>query len=587
VEPDKRIAERLASWGAGEMERVKRWLQQFNDIERTVALIEACRELDVRHVLQYLTPSSELHLTPPLFDTMRKGWNPALALLLSEHTNRPAIPLMESTVESRSASMTLLQQLGRSVLLRETAERIRFGLAEAADDGSRITIRRTERASIDFWADRLEHVRYANLERRLRASTSKGSSPDQLKALKTRMTDLIFPWKTSRGNMIGYGGEEDIDEHYLSLVFDATIESRDEAGIHPDAMVGSVPGANIISVGVWLISFYLKHIHFVDLGKQKYPDSNYAMSLTIWKPIADIESSISHATGMSQPDAASALKLFTASHEWSNYLLSEFTPAFPMLIAISNQHVLAPVCGMFGNPFNGIRALQEHISQATQASIREPREDWMRVELARLFAGNRYRLPERPVVLKRNGQAVTDIDAAVFDTTTGELALFQLKWQDFDTHDLKRQRSKAKNFIEQTDKWAKDISSWIDEFGCEALLNALQLRITRAATPVVPFLFAIGRSASRFQSYGYVSQVDSLASCMWKRFIRLRFEVGPASKVFSALHNRIRSELTAPPTKAAIPFEIEIDGQRIEFADMWTEYPPEVLSESVAATPWS
>jgi hypothetical protein len=211
----------------------------------------------------------------------------------------------------------------------------------------------------------------------------------------------------------------------------------------------------------------------------------------------------------------------------------------------------------------------------------------MRTELYSLFAGNRYRVLERPVILKRRGQSVTDIDAAVFDVTTGELALFQLKWQDFDTHDLKRQRSKAKDFIEQTDRWAKDISSWMDEFGCDALLNALQLRNAQASTPVAPFLFATGRSASRFQSYGYVSQVDNLASSMWKRFIRLRFEIGPASKVFSALHYQLRNELTAPPMKAAIPFEIEIDGQRILFADMWSEFPPEVLEESVAATPWN
>jgi hypothetical protein len=44
------------------------------------------------------------------------------------------------------------------------------------------------------------------------------------------------------------------------------------------------------------------------------------------------------------------------------------------------------------------------------------------------------------------------------------------------------------------------------------------------------------------------------------------------------LHDEIRSELTAPPMRVAIPFEIEIDGQRILFADMWAEYPPEVFA---------
>ena len=38
---------------------------------------------------------------------------------------------------------------------------------------------------------------------------------------------------------------------------------------------------------------------------------------------------------------------------------------------------------------------------------------------------------------------ITDIDAAVFDVTTGELGLFQLKWQDFSSSDVAKQRSKA------------------------------------------------------------------------------------------------------------------------------------------------
>jgi len=98
--------------------------------------------------------------------------------------------------------------------LKETAERIRFGFAEATEEGSRITTRRTEQASIDFFADRLEHVRYANLEKRLRTADSQEGPSDQPEALKTRMSDQIFPWKTSRGNMIGYGTQPDIDEHY-------------------------------------------------------------------------------------------------------------------------------------------------------------------------------------------------------------------------------------------------------------------------------------------------------------------------------------------------------------------------------------
>jgi hypothetical protein len=77
----------------------------------------------------------------------------------------------------------------------------------------------------------------------------------------------------------------------------------------------------------------------------------------------------------------------------------------------------------------------ESRSQQTAAVLREPREGWMISDLCHLFMGARYVRIDRPTLLRRDDMDVTDIDAAVFDLTTGDLALFQLKWQTFDTDD--------------------------------------------------------------------------------------------------------------------------------------------------------
>jgi hypothetical protein len=57
---------------------------------------------------------------------------------------------------------------------------------------------------------------------------------------------------------------------------------------------------------------------------------------------------------------------------------------------------------------------------------------------------------------------LTDIDAAVLDRTTGDLALFQLKWQDFRGATTRQTISRAKNFVGQVQKWAENTTTWID-----------------------------------------------------------------------------------------------------------------------------
>ena len=61
--------------------------------------------------------------------------------------------------------------------------------------------------------------------------------------------------------------------------------------------------------------------------------------------------------------------------------------------------------------------------------------------------------------LKNEGAVATDIDAAVFDTTTGTLGLFQLKWQDPFGTSMRRRNSKMMNFLEETNQWVSTVSS--------------------------------------------------------------------------------------------------------------------------------
>lgn len=115
---------------------------------------------------------------------------------------------------------------------------------------------------------------------------------------------------------------------------------------------------------------------------------------------------------------------------------------------------------------------------------------------------------------------------------------------------------------------------WIHEFGSHRLFQSLGPKIgTTAQIPAIR-LFAIGRSASRFQRHRCEPKSKELSVCAWPQFIRLRYEIGPAEHVIVSLHHRIQQDKSyATPMKPM--HEIVAAGQRIEFEDLWNSFDDE------------
>jgi hypothetical protein len=73
------------------------------------------------------------------------------------------------------------------------------------------------------------------------------------------------------------------------------------------------------------------------------------------------------------------------------------------------------------------------------------REQRFRDELYALLGKPSRRALDSNINLKLGGKRVTDIDAAVWDTKTGTLGLFQLKWQDLFGNSMRQRSSRMKN----------------------------------------------------------------------------------------------------------------------------------------------
>lgn len=565
------IADRLDRLAQHEFNEVRQILGDFPPIGCAVLLIEACRCLDHMHVMQLLSLKKGGKLSIPDFDIVVRGWSVVFALLMQRKGELRGIPLKASTPKQRQAVKGLLHVAGHYVILNRTAEMVRHGIVSATENGNEIELELSERTLLDHFQDQVDLWKLAELKAKVfQGHIAIASDSDADQHIRDIMGKLTFPWVTSQGVMVGYDADPEVDEYFLKAAAPNIARWRDDAGIHPNAKLGGCSGGLLTVVVHLLTSFHMKHVTFVEEAIKRHADVNQYMSLTIWKSRDDLMQSLMTATSASEREVSAALELITVNAKDASYFLTEQAPCIPLVIELCDGYLLTPVSGIFRNPFNGIRVLRESTSVDLQNSFREHREKWMTEELYALFQGSRYQRVARQTKLRRRGKVVTDIDAAIFDNETGDLMLFQLKWQDFSSSNIRAQRSKAKNFTDQIQDWVEKVTSWVDDFGVSALCQALQIKLTAGAAPPNLRLTAIGRSNARFRSYGFNNPKHGILVLPWSQFVRIRIDTGPIQNFYDHLSKAVFKESDAVLDRKSLPYLLECRGTRIKFKDIWS-----------------
>lgn len=545
---------------------------QLQDLPPTVCaglLIEACRVLDHAHVVQLLADLPDQRLSIHDFDIMVRGWNLLAAELLKRWGPIDGLPLKASTPETQAVLMSWLHACGRSATFSWAAEMVQYGMVEAVVEGQAMVLSLSDRASSDHFHDQLDQTKLAERNAAVLDTYHPFASADDAKPLREAMGDLAFPWPTAHGMMVGYPSHPEINTHFLNVTYRNAAQWRDDAGLHPDARLPGCSGRVVTLVAHVLLSYHLTHVMFVNEAKLRRPEINAHMSLTVWRPRAELLAQLVLVTGSLEAEVAAALDLLTVEADDAAYFASERAPSLPLVIKISDQFLLLPISGIFRNPFNVMRMLRASTSLAFQNAIREHRETWMAEDLYALFEGPRFQCVAGQTELSRNKQHVTDIDAAIFDNVTGDLVLFQLKWQDFATSSVKSQRSKAENYTSKVTAWVTKVTLWIDQFGVLALCSALRIRLPPGKELRDIRFVAIGRTNARFRSYGYDMGHVAL-TLPWSQFARLRLEIGPGQDFFSMLEQRVAEEHEAAVARTPLPYGLECDGWTITFQDLWS-----------------
>lgn len=278
-------------------------------------------------------------------------------------------------------------------------------------------------------------------------------------AILEQMKPLVYIWED---HYIGYDTTPEIDDYFWNAALLDAREATEWNAFPKDASFGGIPYELYVNTVVYFMAFAIKHGQFCALLHKKEPGLLMENLLTQICVDEDMIRLIQHINDISHEDAEKIFEVLTINEE--NYALHTSIRSAPSpLIKISKHQYLMSVFGCLERPFEFLLDELHRKYPKEWDKNTKGREDIFRKELYAFFGCKRNELINRNVVIKRNGKILTDIDACVIDKVTGDIGLFQLKWQDLPYSSNRSLLSKRRNFEKTVMQWVCDLQKWIAE----------------------------------------------------------------------------------------------------------------------------
>lgn len=568
-------------------------------VDKMVAFVELLRVYDYWSVYGDRL-LEEQKLSIPEVELIQLGWRMAVEYFYVD-IECAGFPMIESVAETRRMAFVTLMRLGRVAFFRKIAELLRVGLVQAYEEAGKVYVRAKDETR-KIYMDNLEFYYASQLEKEIFESgvdvvngwkviggfdisdlpnevgafygRNKESSHAEFKVdnVHELMESLIFPWDSGHGIMMGYDALPEVDDHFFTLAADLVFEGTEQVGLHPDAKLDKLEGRAVLLIVSIISSLHMKHAAFASLAFRKYKEIS-SQSLTIWTTRQDLIDTVVVCSGLDASFVSEVIDAVSFRPEDVQRIKRSNGFFVPLLFDMGNGMMLRPVSSLLRNPLISTLDLMYLRNDKLINAVSKPREDWFRKHLYYSFMGNRYRRVEGNIKIRRNGRILTDIDGVIYDTVSGELALFQLKWQDYLTHDVKSLRSKARNLAGELEAWEQVVRSWLNEIAEESLIKTLRLKLPAHMRITKVFCFGLSWSLARVGGYGYEQVGNGLAVCNWPMFRRVRFKVGKVINVFEAIHNSILSEKEYIDSGLkAVRWETEVQGESIVFENLFVDY---------------
>ncbi|EHB91352.1 hypothetical protein HMPREF9450_01401 [Alistipes indistinctus YIT 12060] len=368
-----------------------------------------------------------------------------------------------------------------------------------------------------------------------------------LKSLDSR----VEAWKK---DYIRYDSSPDIDDYYYQTGYVALATSQLYDDFNDDFTFGNITYKHILDVIQSVMGVALKHIDACMLLLDKSPQTKIYNILSIPFLPEELYSSYSNYLGIDKDEVKQIFDLLIVSPENIDDHLSSEKDFSPPFIKIGNKFIYRSIKGCLRSPVLFVQnELKRKYPKDYFRWINE-REKIFRDQLYNLFSSDRFIKVNRNIEINSNGIR-TDIDAAIFDTQTKSLSIFQLKWQDKFASDMQARKSRIANFYPKAKEWIDKIDSWKSENTSKNILSALNIKGNDIS---VIYLFVIGRYNTHFSN----QEIDKRAAWgSWYHVVELMHKIRTNfDNPVQELHFKL--QLDSPMNK-----KLDVTTEKLEFSN--------------------
>lgn len=330
--------------------------------------------------------------------------------------------------------------------------------------------------------------------------------------VQEEMRSLCFVWLNE---FMGYSSTMNIESYFNDVAYYDAVHSTEWDYFPEQSKFNGIAYGNFTDAIIDSFGYAAKHIHFAGILQASHPEllaENLFYNIRVEDETIRL---IQENRGCSKEDACTILSCMSLSSDNSELYNRGQVNCAP-LIKISKNQYLHSVAGSLFHPFSFLlSSLQQKFPKDVSRNINS-RETIFRKELYEIV-GNNLICINHNIIIKHSSKTATDIDAAMVDKSRGEIALFQLKWQNQTVDSVRSLHSKAQNYAKETMYWVETVKHWLESTPETEIAGHLGNGIKRKNVDKSKiFLFVLGRNHGNFSGEKLTSE-----KTVWAQWFQL------------------------------------------------------------------
>lgn len=476
-----------------------------------------------------------------------------------EFVNQIGIPL-QAMDESRLALCHKVLLACKTIGWIEYVEdNKRYGNFVITENGKIIRI---EFAKKHHWNEYLEsqyHSFYSRVMALARHEEYETLEKDKERIMK-KMRSMVSVWYN---DFMSYANDMEVEDYFHSYAELDMEQDTDWDMFGSNNLFGQIKYDDYVYSIMDFSGYAIKHYYFAHILKEMNPQLILENLFYLCKTKEELIKLISENREVNL-DAANRIYecMALGAHNASLYNQTMYCAA--PFIQLSQTQVIQSIAGTLHSPFSFmLQNLNSKYPKEWSINVCN-REPLFRKELYSIFNADNYLCIDRGVNIVSEKHGKTDIDAIIIDRNSGEIALFQLKWQGPTYISTRAMHSKSKNYVAETNKWLQIVNDWINNSTIDKISRVLGISKKYIDKRKI-FIFVLGRHHAN-----YSADVIPDSSCAWGQWYQFLSElqyVNPNAPRISQFYKLLIAHSPFKQKYAESPMEFQIGDYKIIYGN--------------------